>query len=129
MQKGKERLAKHDLEKQETSHKSSQFEKETPCTSHTNKHASSHKHTNSSHKSKSKIPPAVMYTWQYKYKVKKALPKKEEDSCAVLGSLVRYIEGSTVQKTFGIRGSRTNTSRRMWYWKRNSHCFKVWGKR
>ena len=30
-----------------------------------------------------------MYTLQYKYKVKKALPKKEEDSCAVLGSLLR----------------------------------------
>ena len=30
------------------------------------------------HKSKSKIPPAVMYTWQYKYKVKKALPKKKK---------------------------------------------------
>ena len=77
MQKGKERLAKHDLEKQETSCKSNQFEEETPHSSCTNKHASSHKHTNSSHKSKSKIPPAVMYTWQYEYKVKKALPKKQ----------------------------------------------------
>ena len=69
-------LAKHDLEKQETSCKSSQFEEETPHTSCTNKHASSHKHTNSSHKCKSKMPPAVMYTWQYKYKVKKSLAKK-----------------------------------------------------
>ena len=76
MQKGKERIAKHDLEKQETSHKSSQFEEETPCTSCTNKHESNHKHTNSHHKSKSKIPPAVMYTWQYKYKVKKSFAKK-----------------------------------------------------
>ena len=30
-----------------------------------------------------------MYIWQYKYKVKEALPKKEEESCVVLGSLVR----------------------------------------
>ena len=51
--------------------------------------ASSHKHTKSSQKSKSNIPPTLMYTWQYKYKVKKALPKIKEESCAVLGSLVR----------------------------------------
>ena len=50
---GKERLAKHDLEMQHTSCKSSHTGEDTPCTSHI---TSSHKHTNSSHKSKSNIP-------------------------------------------------------------------------
>ena len=43
--------------------------------------------TNSSHKSH--IPPTLPYTRQYKYKVKKALPRKLDESCAVIGSLVR----------------------------------------
>ena len=85
LQKGNERLTKHDLEMQHTSLKASHTDEEIPCTPHI---ASSHKHTKSSQKSKSNIPPALMYTRQYKYKVKKALPKKEE-SCAVLGLLVR----------------------------------------
>ena len=56
-----------------------------PSTSHSK---SSHKiNTNSSHKSS--IPPTLPYTRQCKYKVKKALPKNLEESCAVIGSLVR----------------------------------------
>ena len=60
LQMGKERLAKHDLEMQHTSCKSSHTEEAIPCTSHI---ASSHKHTSSTkhttHKFKSNIPPST----------------------------------------------------------------------
>ena len=74
LQKGNERLTKHDLEMQHTSFKASHTDEEIPCTSHI---ASSHKHTKSSQNAKSNIPPALMYTRQYK--VKKALPKRKRN--------------------------------------------------
>ena len=73
------------IENIDTSSTSSRCSYQTPRTSHSK---SSHKiNTNSSHKSS--IPSTLPYTRQYKYKVKKALPKKLEESCSVIGSLVR----------------------------------------
>ena len=86
LQKGNERLTKHNLEMQHTSLKASHTDEEISCTSYI---ASSHKHTKSSQKCKSNIPPALMYAQQYKYKVKKGFTQKKEESCAVLGSLIR----------------------------------------
>ena len=81
LSKGLDRINK--LSTPSTSCNSSQA---TDATSLTSKH--SHKiNTNFSHKSH--IPPTLSYTRQYKYKVKKALPKKLDESCAVIGSLVR----------------------------------------
>ena len=73
------------IENIHTSSTSSKCCHQKRCTSHSK---SSHKiNTNSSQKSS--IPPTLPYTRQYKYKVKKALPKNLEESCAVIGSLVR----------------------------------------
>ena len=81
LSKGLERINK--LSTPSTSCNSSQA---TDATSLTSKH--SHEiNTNSSHKLH--MPPTLPYTRQYKYKVKKALPKKLDESCAVIGSLVR----------------------------------------
>ena len=81
LSKGLERINKFST--LSTSHNSNQA---TDATSLTSKH--SHKiNTNSSHKSH--IPPTLPYTRQYKYKVKKALPKKIDESCVVIASLVR----------------------------------------
>ena len=75
------------LETPTTSCKSSQSMQELP-TSHTSRQPS---HTNCSLKFSPKlnILPTLPYTRQYKYMVKKSLPKKEDECHAVLGSLVR----------------------------------------
>ena len=75
------------LETPTTSCKSNQSMQELP-TPHISHQPS---HTNSSLKFSPKlnIPPTLPYTRQYKYKVKKSLPKKEDECCVVLGSLVR----------------------------------------
>ena len=74
-----------ELPTSQTLHKSSQSTQQL-TTSHTSCQCS---HTNSSIKfsPKSNIPPTLPYTRQYKYKVKKSLPKKDDECCAVLGLL------------------------------------------